>query len=178
MRRAALCISLVCSVTSIRSTHAQLPVAPVLVVRAAEYVLNDDRSGPRVGVGYIAGGSVTAQNQGKSFAPVTSMFGWQLERQFPTGRKDEPLPVTEFVVLVAGMEQGLFLPSATWLLGLRQPNGWEAGVGPALTGAGVQLAFAAGVTHEVGRLNVPVNLAIAPGRRGAAISLTTGFNVH
>jgi hypothetical protein len=41
----------------------------------------------------------------------------------------------------------------------------------------VQLAVAAGMTHSLGALNVPVNLAIAPGRRGAAISLTTGFNL-
>jgi hypothetical protein len=71
----------------------------------------------------------------------------------------------------------VFLPSASWMLGLRQPNGWEAALGPTLTGAGVQLALAAGVTHSFGKLNVPVNLAVAPGRRGASVSVTTGFNL-
>ena len=42
--------------------------------------------------------------------------------------------------------------------------------------AGVQLAFAAGVTQSLGTLNIPFNLAVAPGRRGASISFTTGFN--
>ena len=58
---------------------------------------------------------------------------------------------------------------------MRGSNGWEAGVGPTLTGAGAQLAFAVGKTVPLGVLNVPMNLAITPGRRGASISFTTGF---
>jgi hypothetical protein len=138
---------------------------------------DDDRSGPRIGAAYIIGGSVTAENQGKHLAPLTTLFGWQIEHQFPTGRKDAPLPMTELVLLVGGLEQNLFLPSASWLVGMRQPNGWEVGVGPALTGAGVQVAAAAGITRTIGNVNVPMNLAVAPGRRGASISFTTGFNV-
>jgi hypothetical protein len=138
----------------------------------------DDRSGPRLGVAYLIGGSVTAERAGKHVAPFISLFGWQIEHQFDTGRKDLPVPMTELVLLAGGMEQGVLLPSASWLIGLRKTNGWEAGVGPTLTGAGVQLAVAAGMTHSLGALNVPVNLAIAPGRRGAAISLTTGFNLR
>ena len=140
-------------------------------------VSDDDRSGPRLGVAYLIGGSVTAEEIGKPVAPVVSLFGWQLERQFRTGTMGSTLPMTEVIVLVGGMEQGAFLPSASWLVGLRQPNGWEVGVGPTLTGAGVQLVAAAGVTRSLGNVNVPVNLAVAPGRRGASISVTTGFNV-
>lgn len=145
--------------------------------RQAIFVDNDDRSGPRIGVAYIAGGSVTAERAGRSLSPLTSLFGWQVEHQFPAG-PDLPLPVTELVATVGGMEQGRALPSLSWILGLRQRSGWEFGVGPMVTGAGVQLVFAGGITHAVGELNVPVNLAIAPGRRGAAISLTTGFNLR
>jgi hypothetical protein len=86
------------------------------------------------------------------------------------------MPVTELITLVGGMEQGLFLPSVTVLAGVRKPNGWEAGIGPSLTGAGIQLAAAVGITRPLGNLNVPINFAIAPGRRGAALSITTGFN--
>jgi hypothetical protein len=176
MRGAVVCIPLVCSLIpgGFNVVRAQTP-APT---RVAEFVWNDDRSGPRIGVAYIAGGSATAEKEGKSFSPLTSLFGWQVEHQFPTGDRNLPVPVTEFVVLVGGLEQNRVLPSASWMLGLRQPNGWEGGVGPTITGAGVQLAFAGGVTHSFGALNVPVNLAVAPGRRGAAISLTTGFNMR
>ena len=157
------------------------PMPPVILPRAsapAGFLDEDDRSGPRLGVAYLLGGSVTAERAGKHVAPVVSLFGWQIEHQFETGRKDLPVPMTELVLLAGGMEQGVFLPSASWLIGLRKTNGWEAGVGPTLTGAGVQLAVAAGVTHSIGALNVPVNLAVAPGRRGASISLTTGFNLR
>lgn len=157
------------------------PMPPVVLPRGslpAGSLYEDDRSGPRFGVAYLVGGSVTAERAGKHVAPVVSLFGWQLEHQFETGRKDLPVPMTEIVLLAGGMEQGVFLPSASWLIGLRKTNGWEAGVGPTLTGAGVQLAAAAGVTYSLGSINVPVNLAVAPGRRGASISLTTGFNVR
>lgn len=155
------------------------PMPPVVIPRGslpAGSLFEDDRSGPRVGVAYLLGGSVTAERAGKHVAPWLSLFGWQIEHQFETGRKDLPVPMTELVLLAGGMEQGIVLPSASWLIGLRKTNGWEAGVGPTLTGAGLQLALAAGVTHSLGSLNIPVNLAVAPGRRGASISLTTGFN--
>ena len=137
---------------------------------------DDDRSGFRLGAAYLIGGSVTAERDGKHVAPLMTLFGWQLEHQFPTGKKDLPVPMTEFILLVGGIEQGIALPSASLLLGLRQPNGWEAGLGPTLTGAGIQLALGAGVTRSAGALNIPFNLAVAPGRRGASISFTTGFN--
>jgi hypothetical protein len=138
----------------------------------------DDRSGPRLGVAYLIGGSVTAEHAGQRVDPLMTLFGWQIEHQFPTGLAMAPTPMTELVVLVGGMEQGAFLPSVSWLIGMRQPNGWEAGVGPTLTGAGVQIALAAGVTHSLGVLNLPMNVAVVPGRRGASISFTTGFNVR
>jgi hypothetical protein len=128
-------------------------------------------------VAYVVGGSVTAQNAGEHVAPLMTLFGWQFEKQFNTGQPTLPTPVTELVAFAGGMEQGVVLPSASWLVGVRKTNGWEAAIGPTLTGAGVQLALAAGVTHTVGNINVPLNLAVAPGRRGAAISITSGFNV-
>lgn len=154
------------------------PMPPVVLPRASHLVGSldeDDRSGPRLGVAYLLGGSVTAERAGKHVAPLVSLFGWQLEHRFETGRGDLPVPMTELVLLAGGIEQGIVLPSASWLIGLRKTNGWEAGLGPTLTGAGIQLAVAAGVTRSFGSLDVPVNLAVAPGRRGASISLTTGF---
>ena len=177
MRRAVLCLPLAWSFMCIRAgvVIAQTTEPPA---RVAQFVWNDNRSGPRLGVAYIIGGSVTAEKEGESFSPMTTLFGWQLERQFPTGKQGLPTPVSEFIVLVGGLEQSRVLPSASWLFGLRQPNGWEAGIGPTATVTGVQLSLAAGVTHSFGALNVPVNLAVSPGRRGASIGLTTGFNTQ
>jgi hypothetical protein len=137
-----------------------------------------DRSGPRFGVAYIAGGSVTAERLGESLSPVVSLFGWQVEHVFPTGEENLPTPIIQVVGLIGGLEQGRSLPSLSAIIGLRGSSGWEAGVGPTLTGAGAQLAFAVGKTVPFGWLNVPMNLAVAPGRRGASISFTTGFTRH
>ena len=180
---ASLSLVLIALAGAPRIVAAQIPrpMPPVVLPRyslPAGALDDDDRSGPRLGAAYLIGGSVTAERAGRHVSPLMSLFGWQIEHQFETGRKDLPVPMTEIVLLAGGMEQGIVLPSASWLIGLRKKNGWEAGFGPTLTGAGVQVAVAAGVTHSLGRLNVPVNLAVAPGRRGASISLTTGFNLR
>lgn len=155
--------------------HAQEPVGG----RAVVITEPDNRSGPRLGVAVLTNGSETARRLGKSFSPVTSLFGWQLEHQFNFDMgPNMPVLVTEFVGLVAGLEQNVPLPSATWLIGFRQPNGFEFGVGPTITGSGTQIAFAAGVTQQFGEVNVPVNLAIAPARYGVSISVTAGFNTR
>jgi hypothetical protein len=156
------------------------PFAPALprTRSGSPFEQRDDRSGPRFGVAYLTNGSVTAELAGRKVAPVMSLFGWQLEHQFDTGNSAMPMPMTELVVLVGAMEQGAFLPSASWLVGMRKPSGWEAGIGPTVTGAGVQLVAAAGITHAVGNVNVPINVAVGPGRRGASLSITTGFNTH
>lgn len=145
-------------------------VAPATII-----VVDDNRSGPRIGAAYLVGGSVTAEREGVTVQPLMSLFGWQFEHPFSTGIAGAPLPIVETNFMVGGIEQSRPLPSWTLILGVRQPNGWEAGLGPTLTGAGTQLTFAAGVTHKLGLLNFPINVGVTPGRRGASISLTTGF---
>lgn len=148
-------------------------VAPATIIE-----VEDRRAGPRIGAAYLIGGSVTAEKEGVHVQPLMSLFGWQVEHPFPTGVAGAPLPVVESIVMVGGLEQSRPLLSGSLILGARRINGWEVGVGPTLTGAGTQLTFAAGVTRSLGLLNFPVNLAVTPGRRGASISLTTGFNRH
>jgi hypothetical protein len=146
--------------------------------QATVIVVDDNRSGPRIGAAYLVGGSVTAEREGVHVQPLMSLFGWQTEHPFPTGIAGAPLPVVEFIGMIGGLEQSRPLASYSLILGARQPNGWEVGVGPTLTGAGTQLTFAAGVTRNLGLLNIPLNIAVSPGRRGAAISVTTGFTRH
>ena len=152
--------------------RAQEPIGRAIIIDSP-----DDRSGPRLGVAYLTRGSETARNLGKSFSNPTSLFGWQIEHPFQLG-PSMPTVVTELVVLVGGLEQNLVLPTATWLIGMRQRNGVEFGLGPTVTGSGTQLAFAAGITHRFGEVNVPVNVAIAPARVGMALSVTAGFNTR
>jgi hypothetical protein len=157
-----------------RTTAAQ---APLVGSRAEIITEPDDRSGPRFGVAYLTRGSETANQLNKPFYPLTTLFGWQFEHPFDMG-PEFPTVVSELVLLVGGLEQNVVLPSATWLIGVRQTNGFEVGVGPTITGSGTQVALAAGVTHRYSLVNVPVNVAVAPARKGVSLSLTAGFNLR
>jgi len=106
--------------------------------------------------------------------PTISQFGWQFERAF-YGSKEGPTVLNEWVVLLGGMDQGVPIPSVSWLVGLRTKEGAEFGIGPNVTPTGVALAIAAGVTFRAGVINVPMNFAIVPSRYGTRVSVLTGF---
>ena len=135
-------------------------------------------SGPRFGVTALSDGVMNElATRGLKASPLISQFGWQVERAFY--RADTGMAaMTEWVVLLGGLEQDLKIPSMTWLVGLRGANGAEFGIGPNFSPAGSALAIAAGVTFRHGYLNVPVNVAIVPSRNGTRISMLTGFNMR
>jgi hypothetical protein len=109
--------------------------------------------------------------------PVITQFGWQFESQFAS-LESGPVALNEWVLLVGGLDQGLFLPSLTWLVGVRSQGGWEFGVGPNATPATVALAMSGGYTFKSGALAVPVNVAFVPSRFGSRVSVMTGFNLY
>ena len=155
-----------------REAHAQYGQAQ----RPAETI---DLAGPRVGVTFLSNG-VRGKLHDEFKTEVGSMisqFGWQKEKRFlssPNGLTG----VTEFVLLVGGMEQGVFLPSLNWLVGMRTAKGIEFAVGPNVTAAGVAMAAAAGVTFQAGNLNIPVNIAAVPSKSGLRVSVLAGFNTR
>ncbi|MGH9202125.1 MAG: hypothetical protein ACRD2A_12925, partial [Vicinamibacterales bacterium] len=135
-------------------------------------------SGPRFGFTSLSDGVVQKLHENSiDVRPAITQFGWQFEKQFYT--KDSGVAaVNEWVVLLGGLEQGVALPSVSWLVGLRTREGTEFGVGPNVTPAGVALAFAAGVTVRAGVLNVPMNVAVVPSKAGTRVSFLTGFNMR
>lgn len=136
-------------------------------------------SGPRVGVTFLSDGIVEKLRNETDIdvGSLVTQFGWQFEKRFSTS--DNGLtPVSEWVLLLGGLERGTALPSLTWLVGLRARNGAEFGVGPNLTPVGVALAVAAGVTLRSGSLNFPVNLAVVPSKSGVRVSVLAGFNMR
>jgi len=157
-----------------RASTAQLP--PV-GARAEIITTPDNRAGPRFGVAYLTRGSETAKQLNKPFYPLTTLFGWQFEHPFDVG-PELPTVVSELVLLVGGLEQNVVLPSATWLIGFRKANGIEFGAGPTITGGGTQVAVAGGITHRFSMVNIPINFAVAPARKGVSLSLTAGFNMQ
>jgi hypothetical protein len=159
-------------------TVASLP-STLAAQQPADLVQQLNRSGPRFGVTWL-GGALTDSIKSKfdmDVAPVITQFGWQYERQFAS-LENGPVALNEWVLLVGGLDQGVFLPSLTWLVGIRTPGNFEFGVGPNLTPAGVALALSTGVTFRTGALAVPVNIAIVPSRFGTRASILTGFNIY
>lgn len=144
-----------------------------------ELVRQLNRSGPRFGVTWMSGSIVDSLRSRFDIdvAPVITQFGWQYERQFAS-LENGPVALNEWILLVGGLDQGAFLPSLTWLVGVRTPGNFEVGVGPNVTPAGVALAFSMGLTFKAGALAVPVNIAVVPSRFGTRSSLLTGFNMY
>lgn len=135
-------------------------------------------SGPRFGFTSLSDGVVQKlQERDITVSPAISQFGWQFEKQFYS-KSGGLAAVNEFVALVGGLEQGVVLPSVSWLVGLRSPTGVEFGLGPNITPAGVALALAGGVTFRSGALNVPVTFAVVPSKDGMRVSMLTGFNMR
>ena len=136
------------------------------------------RSGPRFGVVYL-GGTLTdtvAARARKSVRSLVSFFGWDF--QYQIGRNSGgPQPLTDFLVGVGGLEQGVVLPSVSFVIGMRLPNAVEFGVGPNVSGAGPALVLTAGITRRMGTVAVPIDVAVVPSSIGTLVSVTTGFNV-
>ena len=135
-------------------------------------------SGPRFGLTALSPGVVDELH--KREIDVTSnisQFGWQFERQFYT-RESGVAAVNEWVFLLGGLDQGVVLPSLSWMVGLRTREGAEFGIGPNITPVGVALVVAGGVTFRTGNLNVPMNVAVVPSSAGTRISVLTGFNMR
>jgi hypothetical protein len=136
--------------------------------------------GPRFGCSYITGGgfnqlqnTVHQSKPGTQVEPLFTQFGWQMEyRMF---RNDQGMTaLTEVIPLVGGLEQGLALPSLTWLFGLRNRDGWELGVGPNVGLDGVSMMLGAGCTAGYSGINIPINVAVG---RGADNTTSLCFSV-
>jgi hypothetical protein len=144
----------------------------------SEWKRSIDYSGPRFGFTYLPKAVVDSlKNHDIDVGQTISQFGWQLEHEIHV-TPEGPMVLNEWVFLAGGLEKGVFLPSATWLVGARGRSGNEVGFGPNVSIAGVGLALAAGVDVNNGGLHVPMNIAAASSKGGIRVSFLTGFTLH
>jgi hypothetical protein len=152
-------------------------------------------SGPRVGCTLIGPGKAADYIEDMGKNPFVSQFGWQFETRIFTSSSGIS-GLVEFVPLVGGLEQGMFLPSGSLLFGLRGAGGFEFAIGPNLSLTGLGLVMAVGTSVKVDDIYFPINLAIVPSvsnatsrydyasqsqvryveKTGIRISLLVGFN--
>ena len=161
-------------------------------------------AGPRLGVTFIGAGPVADflhegfdfdddrdGKHGSTGPAFTTQYGWQWESRFADGG-GQVVGIVEWIVLVGGMEKGMFLPSASSIIGARMDNGLELGVGPNLSLSGIGMVFGVGYNFKSGNLNLPINISVIPGRAmdgtnwdgtnyeynsGTRIAVTLGFNM-
>ena len=170
MRHAA--VVLMCLAVSAGAASAQSVIQPPPFTKTVNL------SGPRFGLTALSTGVVDQlRERDINVGPNISQFGWQFEKQFYS-RESGVAAVNEWVVLLGGLDQGVALPSLSWLVGLRTREGAEFGIGPNITPAGAALAIAAGMTIRAGVVNIPVNVAVVPSGAGVRMSVLTGFNLR
>ena len=167
-------------------------------------------AGPRVGFTYVTAGPIADflhdgfdfdededGGYGSTGPAFTTLYGWQWESRFADGGGNIT-GIVEWIVLVGGMERGKFLPSASSIIGARTDKGLEFGIGPNVSLAGIGMVFGVGYNFKSGRLNLPVNISVLPGRKmtgeiqnqggnwqteeyeyntGTRIAITLGFNM-
>jgi hypothetical protein len=137
-----------------------------------------DFSGPRFGITYLPKAVVDSlKAHDINVGSTISQFGWQLEHEIHVN-PEGPMVLNEWVFLAGGLEKGVFLPSASWLVGARGRTGNEIAFGPNVSLAGVGLALAAGVTVKNGGIHFPMNVAAASSRGGIRVSFLTGFTLR
>lgn len=139
--------------------------------------------GPRVGVSYAL---MTPEEYTEyvhklfpegSYYPITTVFGVTLEQRILLGRTRSHFAFQE-LILVNGLEQSIALPMGALFVGYRDKSGFEVGVGPLLSLAGIGVAGAVGWTLSFRGVYVPIdfNFILPSAQRSAAFGLTTGFN--
>ena len=140
-------------------------------------------SGPRLGITYVPGNGKLSQTlHDKAIGSTVSQFGWQFEYLVvPEG--GGPSFVVQFVPLVAAVEYGTLIPSASLALGVRMPSGIEFGLGPNLMAGGSKgintaLVIAVGKSFNYGGVSIPLDLVFATNPDGNRISLIFGYAIR
>ena len=138
-------------------------------------------SGPRFGLTYVSpygGGSFSQQLKQHGIRNVYSEFGWHFELKIaPEG--NTPSFVIEFVPLIGAVEYAAPIPSVTIPMGIRLPNGFEFGIGPNVVLGNPSLTssvvLAVGKTFNYRGIGIPLNVALASGKGGYAVSFLAGY---
>ncbi len=175
-------------------------------------------SGPRMGYVFFSGQTAEilarpTNKGGFDASPAYFQMGYQFEKQYLSEGKWQAL--VEFIPLISGVDQGLFIPSLSILNGLRSnKNGLEFAIGPSFNiakradvvevdgewllaqnynnvkGLPVEkrldsrgkyelasnVVIAAGFSLKSGKLNIPINAYVIPGRDDFRLGISFGFN--
>ena len=149
--------------------------------------------GPRVGISYSA--TTTANFNSliqeyfpapeRSYLPIMSQFGVNFEQRVQLGLTDSHFAFEE-VIMLTGLDQSVFIPSVSLLIGFRSKAGLEFGLGPSFSvtysdsglNIPVTVVYAVGWTISFSDVYIPINLVILPTPADGfpRFGILTGFN--
>jgi hypothetical protein len=133
--------------------------------------------GPRVGFTYITGPKADARLHELNLKPLMSLFGWHFE-QVSRPRNGGPMLVAQQIFLIAGLDQGIAIPSGSLLVGIRLQNGFEFGMGPNLSPVGAALAMGFGKSLRMGGATIPLNVALVMSQGAMRTSFLAGYAIR
>lgn len=121
------------------------------------YQLRLRTDGPRMGFTMFTGETANIlgsnrNNGGFEAQPMMFQFGYQFEKQYLNEGNFQAL--FEFIPMMTGLDQGLFIPSITVMNGLRNnKNGWEFAFGPTFSVVTKSQGYYEAGTHKWTLLN-------------------------
>ncbi len=139
--------------------------------------------GPRIGGAYVFDtpdnftASLRTLYPTGSYVPAFTLFGVIAEQRILLGETKSHFAFQE-VLLLGGLEQAVALPEAAFLIGYRDASGFEFGLGPIASLAGIGVVTAIGWTLSFRGVYVPIDVSVIlpNATRPASVALTTGFN--
>lgn len=141
-----------------------------------------DLGGPRLGITYVPGNTALVEKlKEKGIGTTISQFGWHFEYQIiPEG--GGPSFILQSVPMLGGVEYGTLIPSVTFAMGIRLPDGLEFGMGPNIMfggsrGASTSLVVAIGQSFNYGGVSIPLNLVLATNPDGNRFSVVFGYAI-
>ncbi len=135
-------------------------------------------AGPRVGFGMSVSGAANDRLSSHDISSPYSQFGWTLEQLAFGGRPDRINFVVQETVVVGALDQGKFLPAGWATMGLRTPDGWEAGLGPELAVHGFAVSGSVGRSIHYGNVTIPITFMISSLTREPHVNFLLGFAVE
>jgi hypothetical protein len=141
-------------------------------------------AGPRIGVTYVPEGKELSKKlKEHKMGSVLSQFGWHFEYQVSPEEGRGPSFVVELVPMIAGVEYGKLIPSASLAMGIRFPGGFEFGLGPnVLIGDGdkpvrTALVVAIGKSFNYSGVSIPLNFVCVTSPEGNRFSIIFGYAI-
>jgi hypothetical protein len=136
----------------------------------------DGLHGFRVGYTYI---NLDMGEQDSLASPHLFTMGYEATQRIGGGDWLSVMLVEN--VMISGINQSKFIPSANFILGFDMAERIQVGVGPNLTPFGtnkaVHMIAAVGYTPQVGAFHVPIHVSFIPDVDGEwRVAVTTGVN--